>query len=221
MATFADAPLVSERFADALAFASRLHARQLRKGSGVPYVAHLLAVTATVLEHGGDEEQAIAALLHDALEDQGAAYGGARRLAEDIERRFGARVRRIVEGCSDWSGEGERPPWAQRKTRYVEGLLRESRDVRLVSAADKLHNARSLVRELACFGPALWRRFTATPQQTCWYYEALLEAYRRAGDLPDALLEDLESAVAALRHEVRRSERSDALGSVRPPAATS
>jgi len=109
----------------------------------------------------------------------------------------------------------------QRKTRYVEGLLQESRDVRLVSAADKLHNARSLVRELACFGPALWRRFTATPEQTCWYYEALLEAYRRAGDLPDALLEDLESAVAALRREVRRSERSDALGSVRPPAATS
>ncbi len=206
MARYVDQPLVSERFAEALAFASRLHARQQRKGSGVPYVAHLLAVTATVMEHGGDEEQAIAALLHDALEDQGAAYGGAGLLAEDIERRFGARVRRIVEGCSDWSGEGERPPWPQRKARYVEGLLRKSADVRLVSAADKLHNARSLVRELARFGPSLWRRFTATPEQTCWYYGALLDAYRRAGDVPVALLEELEEAVAALHRRVREGE---------------
>ena len=133
---------LSPCFDDALVFASRLHAGQLRKGTPVPYVAHLLAVTATVLEHGGDEDEAIAALLHDAVEDQGGAATRAK-----IRRRFGENVAAIVDGCTD-ADTIPKPPWQQRKEAYLAHLVGEtSPSVRLVSSADKLHNVRSIIAD--------------------------------------------------------------------------
>src|SRR4051794_14565870 len=131
----------SSRFEDALVYATRLHAQQVRKGSGVPYIAHLLAVTAIAMEYGADEDTAIAALLHDAVEDQG---GAATR--EAIRRRFGERVVAIVDGCTD-TEVTPKPPWRARKDAYVAHVLVAPPDVRLVSAADKLHNARSILAD--------------------------------------------------------------------------
>ncbi len=142
-----------DRFHDALSYASRLHAAQRRKGGQVPYVAHLLAVTAIVLEHGGNEDEAVAALLHDAVEDQ----GGAPRLAE-IRARFGVVVADIVAGCTD-ADTTPKPPWQERKDRYLAHLPAAGRSVQLVAAADKLHNLRSLIedyrRSVKLFGSAL------------------------------------------------------------------
>ncbi len=140
----------STRFDGAFAYASRLHARQKRKGTKIPYVAHLLAVTAIVLEYGGGEDEAIAALLHDAVEDQG---GPATRT--EILGRFGKRVVAIVDGCTDTDTE-PKPPWRQRKEAYVAHVGDASPSVRLVSAADKLHNARSILADYRLLGEALW-----------------------------------------------------------------
>ncbi len=202
MAVHRDRPLLSPRFEEALAYAARLHARQARKGSGVPYVSHLLSVAALVLEHGGDEEQAIAALLHDALEDQADRHGGGPALAAEIERRFGPRVRRIVEGCSDWRGEGERPPWLERKRRYLRAIEDKPADVRLVTAADKLHNLRSLLQDHNRLGEAMWARFTPTPEQALWYHRTLLASFQRSGDLPETLLQEIAEALEALQRAV-------------------
>ncbi len=131
---------MTSRFEDALVLAAQLHREQRRKGSNVPYVSHLLAVSSLVIEHGGDEDQAIAALLHDAIEDQ----GGPRARAE-ILRRFGERVTGIVEGCTD-SQTIPKPPWKERKLAYIAGISEKSPSVLLVCAADKLHNARSILR---------------------------------------------------------------------------
>jgi (p)ppGpp synthase/HD superfamily hydrolase len=181
---------LSTRFEEALVFATRLHARQVRKGTSVPYVSHLLAVASLVLEQGGDEDAAIAALLHDAAEDQ-----GGRPTLDEIRRRFSDRVAEIVEGCSD-AFTFLKPPWRKRKEAYLAHLPQASAAVRLVSAADKLHNARMILADYRQSGKAVWRRFNGGRDGTLWYNRALVEALRAAG--PSPLVEELERVVAEL-----------------------
>ena len=167
---------LGERFEEAVIWATRLHREQERKGAGVPYVSHLLSVCALVLEDGGDEDQAIAALLHDAVEDQ----GGLPTL-EEIRRRFGPRVAMIVEGCTD-AVSVPKPPWRARKERYLEHLASAPPEVLRVSTADKLHNARSILADYRLVGEDLWSRFTAGPDQILWYYRSLLAAFQQRGN---------------------------------------
>ncbi len=182
--------ILTSKFDEAVAFAVELHRRQPRKGSGVPYVSHLFSVAALVLEHGGTEEQAIAALLHDAVEDQ-----GGKPTAELIRARFGDLVADIVDGCTD-TDVFPKPPWRARKEAYVARVRREPAHVRLVSAADKLHNARTMVTDLRIHGPVLWTRFNAGRDETLWYLGALVAAFREAGTTP--IVEELARTVAEL-----------------------
>ena len=181
-------PPYGERFEKALVYAARLHKDQRRKGSGIPYVTHLLAVAAIVGENGGTEDEVIAALLHDAPED----HGGRERL-EDIRERFGDRVAEIVAGCTD-TYEEPKPVWRQRKEAYVARVATAPASVRLVSAADKLHNARSILADLRVLGNGLWKRFTGGREGTLWYYRALADAYAAAGT-NDAVVGELDLAV--------------------------
>ncbi len=164
-----------EKFEAALVYAARLHRDQTRKGSGIPYVNHLLAVAAIVGENSGTEEEVVAALLHDAPED----HGGKARL-EEIRKRFGDDVAEIVAGCTD-TYEDPKPAWRPRKEAYVAHVRTAPASVRLVSAADKLHNARSILADLRVSGDALWGRFTGGKEGTLWYYRALTSALGAAG----------------------------------------
>jgi (p)ppGpp synthase/HD superfamily hydrolase len=186
----ADAPPLTARFQRALAFAARVHARQYRKGTTGPYIGHLLGVTSIVLTHGGDEDEAIAALLHDAVEDQ----GGKPRLRE-IRRKFGARVARIVEGCTDSDVE-PKPPWLERKTEYLRHLQHADSSVRLVSAADKVYNARETLEDLRRHRDRLWKRFKGGKQGTLWYYREVGKILRRKG--PKELAAELQRVVREL-----------------------
>lgn len=185
-----DNPKLTERFEDALVYAAQLHSRQTRKGTDVPYVSHLLAVTALVLQDGGDEDQAIAALLHDAVEDQ----GGRGTLAE-IRQRYGDRVASIVESCTD-AYELPKPPWQERKENYLAHLPEATPDARRVSLADKLHNARSILRDLRQEGPVVWSRFKGGREGTLWYYRSLVEIFRATGS--DYMVEELDRVVTAI-----------------------
>jgi hypothetical protein len=171
------AVLLGPRFEAALAYAAGVHREHVRKGTSIPYMAHVLAVTALVLEDGGGEDEAIAALLHDAVEDG----GGAPRLT-DIRREFGDRVARIVEECSD-TDETPKPPWRERKEAYVAHLETASAEAVRVSLADKLHNARAIVGDYRQMGDALWARFNPDADQL-WYYRSLLEVFRRRSASP-------------------------------------
>ncbi|MFL5626202.1 MAG: HD domain-containing protein [Ktedonobacteraceae bacterium] len=182
--------LLSSRFQEALLFATCLHAAQWRKGTTVPYIAHLLAVTSIVLENGGSEDEAIAALLHDAVEDQGGAT-----TREEIRRRFGNDVVTIVDGCTD-ADVIPKPPWRARKEAHISYLRQAPPSVRLVSLADKLHNARSLLADYRQLGDAIWLRFNGGKAGTLWYYRSVVDALREAGASP--LLEELERVVAEL-----------------------
>ena len=175
------------RFEEALTYAARLHREQVRKGSGVPYLSHLLSVAGIALEHGASEDEAIAALLHDAVEDQ----GGATTLAE-IRRRFGDTVADIVAGCSD-TDVVPKPPWRPRKEAYVAHLASASSSARLVSAADKLHNARSILTDYRRLGEGVWTRFAGGKEGTLWYYRAVVQAFRAYEPTP--LVDELERAV--------------------------
>ncbi len=177
---------LSEKFNDALVYAARLHRDQPRKGKDIPYIGHLLGVASLVLEAGGDEEMAIAALLHDAVEDQ----GGRPRL-DEIRQMFGSKVARIVDGCTDsYEQDAERKaPWCDRKQKYI-ALVEQEADpeVRLVSTADKIHNARAILSDHYELGDAVFERFSGKKDGTLWYYRALVDAFRaaaardRAGD---------------------------------------
>ncbi|MBW4629041.1 MAG: HD domain-containing protein [Brasilonema octagenarum HA4186-MV1] len=169
-----ETPKLGSRFEQALVYATRLHARQIRKGSHVPYISHLLSVAALVLEDGGDEDEAIAALLHDAIEDQG---GAATR--EIILQQFGERVTSIVDGCTD-ADTIPKSPWKERKQRYIESLRCASPSVRRVALADKLHNARSILADLRREGEAVWLKFKGGKEGTLWYYRSLLEVFLEA-----------------------------------------
>ncbi|WDA41700.1 HD domain-containing protein [Erythrobacter sp. BLCC-B19] len=167
-----DAPFLTERFDDALAYASRLHRAQTRKGSGIPYVSHLLAVAAIALENGADEDQAIAALLHDAVEDQ----GGLAQL-KAIRERYGEGVAQIVADCTD-SHQEPKPAWHPRKEAYIASLAHKPPRSLAVSLADKTHNAAAINADLRGAGEAVWSRFTGGKGGTLWYYRALANAFR-------------------------------------------
>lgn len=188
--TTATAP--GPRFAEAVAWATALHAGQVRKGTGIPYVAHVIAVACIALEHGADEEVAIAAVLHDAVEDC-----GGERTRELIAARFGGRVARIVDGCTD-ATVTPKPPWAARKAGYLDHLPAAPTEVLLVSASDKLHNARAILADYRVVGEALWGRFSGGREGTLWYYRSLVAAYERAGRVPAALLAEFAGTVEAL-----------------------
>jgi (p)ppGpp synthase/HD superfamily hydrolase len=179
-----------ERLGEAVSYAARAHRDQRRKGTQVPYVTHLLAVAAIVGENGGTEDEVVAALLHDAPEDQ----GGEARL-EDIQQRFGEEVAGIVAGNTD-TFKDPKPPWRERKERYVARIAHEPESVRLVSAADKLHNARSILADLRSSGDELWQRFNGGKEGTLWYYRALVEAFEIAGSNP--VVEELDRVVAEM-----------------------
>ncbi len=178
----------SPRFELALGYAYRLHGTQTRKGSNIPYISHLLAVCALVLENHGSEDAAIAALLHDAVEDQGGMA-----TAQEIGRLFGDEVRRIVMGCSD-SHETPKPPWRERKERTLARLPNAPADVRLVACCDKLHNARTTLADLRHEGSDVWKRFNAGPGDQIWYYRSVIAAFR-AGGGPLGVTDELERVV--------------------------
>jgi (p)ppGpp synthase/HD superfamily hydrolase len=181
-------PKLGEKFSEALAYAAALHRTQTRKGGDIPYVGHLMSVSALVIEAGGSQTQAIAGLLHDAVEDQ----GGEPTLAE-IRSRFGAAVATIVSECSD-TDQIPKPPWRERKQQYIAHLQDASQDTVLVSLADKVDNARAIARDLRLHGDGLWQRFTVTdPLQHLWYYRALLQAFERRSD--SWLVDELRRAI--------------------------
>ena len=181
---------MTSRFEDALVFAAQLHREQRRKGSNIPYVSHLLAVAAIVIEHGGDEDEAIAALLHDAIEDQGGA-----RTRDEILDRFDKRVTEIVEGCTD-AQTIPKPPWKDRKTAYIERLGGAPASGRLVCAADKLHNARSILRDYRNLGEEVWQRFEGRKKGTLWYYRSVVDTLIRSGRTP--LVDELDRVVSEI-----------------------
>ncbi len=161
---------VSERLSNAFSLTRTLHGDQIRKGTGVPYLTHLMFVSALVGEYGGDEDLMIAGLLHDALEDQ-----PDRITLPQIIDRFGWRVGRVVEGCSDCQSL-PKPPWEGRKRAFVQRLRNESADVKLVAAADKLHNCGTFVRDIQRLGNGLWARFNAPKEKQCWYFRSCVDA---------------------------------------------
>lgn len=180
----------SARFAQAWLYAHALHADQVRKGTAIPYITHLMSVAGIVADYGGDEEQVIAALLHDAVEDQ----GGPPRLVE-IHSQFGPRVAAIVQACTD-ADVTPKPPWASRKRAYIAHLDAAPADALLVSAADKLHNARTLLADVRREGLATFARFNGQLGGTLWYYHALVAAFQRRAVHP--LFDELERTVRAL-----------------------
>ena len=170
--------MLTSTFEKALTYAHRAHAGQVRKGSGVPYISHLLAVAALVLEAGGSEIEAIGALLHDAVEDQ----GGRERL-DEIQKEFGPEVAAIVEGCSD-AFESPKPEWWERKRKYLAHLPEASPSVIKVSVADKLHNARTFLADYREIGEALWSRFKTGKEGMLWYYQEIIQVYRKYPIVP-------------------------------------
>lgn len=180
--------MLSDRFREALGYCFDLHRRQVRKGTPVPYISHLMAVASLVLENGGDEDTAIAALLHDAVEDQ-----GGRETLDIIRSRFGERVADIVRHCSD-SDTTPKPPWKERKEKALRRLEKASPEEILVVLADKTHNARSIVVDLHRSGPGVWDRFQGGRDGTLWYYKAVLQALT-ARKLYPVLLQELASLV--------------------------
>jgi len=188
--------VVGKRFRDALVWAAELHEHQTRKGGNIPYVGHLLGVAAIVLEHGGNEDQAIAALLHDALEDQ------ADKIAPgEMGRRFGQNVERLVEACTDGDPEEQRDRnkdrWYRRKEQYIAAVPSKPREAILVSLADKLYNARSILEDYRALGEPLWGRFTTGREGTLWYYTSLLAAFKPYGH--DRLWDELDRTLAELK----------------------
>lgn len=202
----AGGPLLTGRFIRALGYAARLHAHQTRKGKDHPYIGHLLGVASLVIEHGGDEDQAIAALLHDAVEDQ----GGLPRLAE-IHRKFGARVARIVDGCTDAYSD-PKPEWLLRKQAYIERIRREPAEIQLVSAADKLHNAREVLADLRREGDSVWERFKGKKEGTLWYYRQMVNALNESGRTP--LVDELDRVVSKLERLAAPSSNSNSAGQI-------
>ncbi|HZS78375.1 MAG TPA: HD domain-containing protein [Ktedonobacteraceae bacterium] len=181
---------LTARFQDALVYAAQLHKDQLRKGTDVPYISHLLAVTSLVLENGGNEDEAIAALLHDAIEDQGGAT-----TREEIRQRFGDAVVAIVDGCSD-TDVMPKPPWQERKEAYIERMRNAPASVRLVSMADKLHNARAILADYREVGESLWERFNGGKEGTLWYFRSLVKVFAEQDRGP--LVKELRRVVSEI-----------------------
>ena len=185
----------TERFDEALTWASELHRQQSRKEKDVPYITHLLGVASLVGAHGGDEDQVIAALLHDAIED---CIGDVPDIEEQIENRFGDRVLHIVDGCTD-AYEEPKPEFYERKENYLKNLraLPDDSPIYLVSLGDKVHNARAIVADLQKVGDKLWRRFKGKREGSIWYYSSLADIF--AAKEPGYLADELASAVAVMK----------------------
>lgn len=186
-------PKLGDEFAEAMSYAAKLHATQTRKGGDIPYFGHLMSVSALVIEAGGSQTQAIAGLLHDAVEDQ-----GGKPTLDEIESRFGSAVAKIVSECSD-TDEVPKPPWRDRKERYIAHLRGASDDAVLVSLADKVDNARAILRDLRLHGDRIWQRFNVKdPQQHLWYYRSLLAVFEERTDswLVDELRCNVEQIAA-------------------------
>ena len=197
-------PGLGIRLQRAFRYAAERHEGQTRKQTAVPYLSHLMAVAALVLEAGGDEEMAMAALLHDVVED----CGGMPRLRE-IRRLFGARVARIVEGCTD-SFVQPKPEWIERKKEYLREVKRADAETRLVSASDKLHNVRTILADYRQDGEAIWRRFSGKKDGTLWYYRALSDEYQRRNR--NRITRELSIAVRELERAAGWSARSRTKG---------
>ena len=193
-------PKLGPRLQRAFRYAAEKHAGQTRKQTAVPYLSHLMAVASLVLEAGGDEDMAIAALLHDVVED----CGGMPRLRE-VRRQFGPRVAKIVKGCTDSFGE-PKPEWMERKKDYLREVKHADAEARLVSASDKLHNVRTILADYRRDGDAIWARFSGKKDGTLWYYRALSDEYQRRG--PNRITRELEIAVAELERAVGKKPRS-------------
>jgi (p)ppGpp synthase/HD superfamily hydrolase len=178
------------RLLQAFEFASKHHAGQTRKTTSVPYLAHLMGVASLALEFGGDEDIAIAALLHDVVEDC-----GGKPMLKKVRRKFGKRVAKIVDGCTDSYGE-PKAPWRERKETYLLHLRDADEDTRLVSAADKLNNVRSILSDYREVGEAIWARFNGGREGTLWYYRALAKEFQRGK--PNRLMNELWGAVVSL-----------------------
>jgi (p)ppGpp synthase/HD superfamily hydrolase len=193
--------MLTQRFAQGLELAVRAHDGQVRKGTRIPYIAHPMGVASIALEYGADEDQAIAALLHDAVEDGGAHF------EQEIRERFGARVAGIVMGCTDGvpDAAGQKPPWKQRKEKYLAHLEMATSDVLLVSGSDKLHNARAILADLHTVGVSVFDRFTASKEETLWYYATLSEIFSRRGIPVAAALADAVAQMHAYR-EVKAND---------------
>ena len=195
-------PMLSCRFEEALLYATRKHASQVRKGTPIPYIAHLMAVAAIVLEDGGDEDQAIAALLHDAVEDQ-----GGKPTLDEIRTKFGERVAGIVEGCTD-ADTIPKPPWRNRKESYIRHLHSAPPEVLRVSLADKIHNVRAVLRDYRAVGENLWKRFQGGKEGTLWYYRALADTF---GEIRrGSATEEFARTVAELEHAVESNHQPQA-----------
>jgi len=189
--------MLSSRFSQALVYAHELHQNQVRKGTSIPYISHLMAVSAIALEHGANEDQAIAALLHDSLEDAPQYSGRSRRMIEqEIATQFGTPVLKIVLSCTDTNSEGHKEDWWERKKAYLQHLEAMDDAVLLVSNADKLHNAQCIWRDYQNLGETLWSRFTAGKVGTLWYYQNLAELFNRRR--PSPLASDLQKVVNEL-----------------------
>ncbi|MBC8504584.1 MAG: HD domain-containing protein [Anaerolineales bacterium] len=190
-------PKLSKRFEEALLYATQLHARQTRKRTATPYIAHLLSVAALVMESGGGEDETIAALLHDAVEDQ-----GGKKTLKEIQRRFGNNVADIVLSCTD-AYTFPKPPWQERKESYIDHLKEASPESRRVSLADKLHNARSILRDLRLCGEETWEKFNGGKEGTLWYYRTLLEVFK---DLEsNFMVDELERVISEIEYLAYRN----------------
>ena len=198
--------MVGSRFVRAVDLASEWHAGQKRKGTEVPYIAHLLGVASLVLEAGGDEELAIAALLHDAVEDQ-----GGQETLKEIRRRYGKRVARIVAACSD-TDQLPKPPWRERKEAFVRRLRTEPYSVRLVVAADKLHNVRDVLSSYRFQGEDLWSHFNGRRDGILWYYRAVVDALVGAAKPGEnrlqAIIDEIDRTLAALQQLMAEQDRT-------------
>jgi (p)ppGpp synthase/HD superfamily hydrolase len=192
------------RFNEAFLYAAEKHATQMRKRTDIPYISHLMAVAALVLEAGGGEDEAIAALLHDVVEDCGGVP-----VLEEVRARFGDRVADIVQDCTD-AHTIPKPEWKKRKLDYLDTLRRASDDVRLVSAADKLHNVRTILADYRREGDAVWNRFSGQRDGTLWYYRAVLDVLREGKS--NCLIDELQRVVTEL--ETLTTTRSSRAGSL-------
>jgi (p)ppGpp synthase/HD superfamily hydrolase len=190
------------RFLQAFVFAAEQHKGQMRKASTIPYIAHLMGVASLVLEAGGNEDLAIAALLHDVVED----CGGAPMLKE-VRRKFGKRVAKVVDGCTDTDVDTDpKPPWRERKEKYIQHLKKADADTLLVSAADKLNNVRSILSDYRAIGESIWSRFNGGREGTLWYYRTLRDQFLRR--TRNRITRDLELAVNELETLVAGHEIS-------------
>lgn len=180
--------ILSDKYKQALAFAFDLHRTQERKGSDTPYVAHILGVSSMTLEYGATEDEAIAALLHDAAEDQ-----GGEDILREIEIRFGPAVAGVVRECTD-AVEDPKPPWKERKIRYLEHLKSASASASLVASCDKLYNLRAIVSDYRTVGEALWKRFAGGKEGVLWYYRELGKALT----MPKSLQKEFADSLLAL-----------------------